>query len=224
MPDLEEKTEAASVVQRVHKFMVRHSRFTRFPHLEVSLRAVQPDYDQWQAVRIGMTRRQVIELLGRPRCEQFHFPTETYSTYGYLQLPMLPSPRAYSFVIGFDPQGRVFTKSDPFGGVFSPDGRPSKPKIFTPPAHARFSHYPRLVDMRWFPSSGRYPMRYEVEVGWGLDGHFTDQVIESDLGFPYYVVEFVGDQPGRFRVRGNNALGVGEWSEYREFDFTPQVG
>jgi hypothetical protein len=190
----------------------------------VSLRAVQPDYEQWQAVQIGMTRTEVISLLGRPRCEQFHFPTETYSTYGYLQLPLLPNPRAYSFVIGFDEHRRVFTKSDPFGGVFSPDGRPSKPKIFTPPVGAIFSHYPRLVDMRWFPASGRYPMRYEVEIGWSTrtNDPFTDRVIESKLAFPYYVALFGGDQPGRFRIRGKNALAVGEWSEYRYFDFTPQ--
>jgi hypothetical protein len=69
-------------------------------------------------------------------------------------------------------------------------------------------------------------MRYEVEIGWGfeLDGPFADQVIESELDFPYYVASFVGDQPGRFRVRGKNSLGEGEWSEYRYFDFTPHIG
>jgi hypothetical protein len=191
----------------------------------VPVRAVQPDYQQWQAVQIGMTRAQVVGLLGRPRCEQFSFPTETYSTYGYLQLPFLPFPRAYSFVLGFDEEDRVFTKSDPFGGVFSPDGRPSKPKIFTPPDRAAFSHYPRLVDMRWYPASGRYPMRYELELGVGREweGPYCDHVIESELVAPYHVVSFVADGPGRFRVRGKNALGVGEWSEHRYFDFTPPI-
>jgi hypothetical protein len=206
--------------------MPRRPRYTRFPHFDVTLRAVQPDYARWQAVQIGMTRAEVAALLWGPRCENLHNPTQTYSTYGYLQLPLLPLSRTYSFVLGFDEHGRVFTKTDPFGGVFSVDGLPSQPRIIIPPARAVFSHYPRLVDMRWFPASGKYPMRYDVEIGWSLemDGPFTDQVIESELAFPYYVARFGGDQPGRFRVRGQNALGVGVWSEYRYFDFTPQVG
>ncbi len=139
--------------------MARHHLTSKFPHVNVTRRAIQPPYDRWQAVRIGMTREEVLKLLGRPRCKQTSFPTETYLTYGYLQLALLPYPRTYRFLIGFDKQDRVFTKVDPFGGVFSPDCRPSKPIIFTPPNNTRFSHYPRLVDVCWFPASGQYPMR-----------------------------------------------------------------
>ncbi len=53
-------------------------------------------------------------------------------------------------------------------------------------------------------------------------GLFTSETIASALDFPYYVACIVGDGPGRFRVQGKNALGAGEWSDYRDFDFTPQ--
>lgn len=208
--------------------MRRRSGSFTFPHYKVPRRVKQPDYAKWKAVDIGMTREEVINLLGRPRRDPYSSPNprkeDTYYYYGYLELPMMPHVRTYQFYVGFNSQGRVFTKADPFGGVFSPDGIPSKPMIFTPPSEASFGHYPRIVDMRWHPVSGQYPIWYEVEIGHGreMDGPFTDQVIESELPFPYFVATFVGDQPGRFRVRGQNALGVGEWSEYRYFDFTPQ--
>jgi hypothetical protein len=204
----------------------RSSRFT-FPHYEAECRALQPDYARWQAVAIGMTRDEVIELLGQPLSDEYTFPRpsrrDPYYCYGYLELPMMPHVRTYRFSVGFDDRGRVFTKIDPFGGVFSPDGVPSKPKIFTPPEGARFGHYPRVVDMRWYPVSGHYPIRYEVEMGCALEmaGPFNDRILESELPFPYYVATFVADMPGRFRVRGRNARGLGEWSEYGYFDFSP---
>ena len=78
--------------------------------------------------------------------------------------------------------------------------------------------------MQWFPASGQYPMHYEVEIGHGLEmeGPFFEQIMTSNLAFPYFVVDFVADTAGRFRVRGKNALGAGEWSEFRYFDFTPR--
>ncbi|MCI0638549.1 MAG: outer membrane protein assembly factor BamE [Gemmataceae bacterium] len=205
--------------------MKRRNRWPRFLDMETPLEALQPDYRRWQAVQIGMTREEVSALLGPPQPDSSHGPKETYSTYGHLQFPLMPHPRAYVFILGFDEKGCVFTKSDPFGGVFSTDGRPSKPKIFTPPEGAIFSHFPRIVDMRWYPASGKYPIVYEIEVGHGLemDGPFSSQVIETECPIPYYVAScFGGDQPGRFRVRGRNKIGIGEWSEYRHFDFTPR--
>jgi hypothetical protein len=210
--------------------MRRRPGIFSFPHYDVPARHKQPDYGQWQKVAVGMLRREVVALLGRPLRDPYHAPQprkdDAYYYYGYLQLPMMPHARTYTFHVGFDDQGRVFTKADPFGGVFSLDGTPSQPKIFTPSNGAVFSHYPRIVDMRWYPASGRYPMRYEVELGHGRPNTgqpYRDHVIESELEFPYFVATFCGSQPGRFRVRGRNALGTGTWSDYRYFDFTPEV-
>jgi len=118
--------------------MLRRSRSTRFPHLDVPRRAVQPHYDCCQAVHVGMTRQEVIKLLGRPRCDQFHFPTETYSTYGYLQLPMLPYPRAYSFVLGFDERDRIQEPRQPVstlsGAAKRDDTKARTPALVVVPA------------------------------------------------------------------------------------------
>jgi hypothetical protein len=198
-----------------------------FPDYDVPCRTVQPDYVQWQAVSIGMTRNQVIALLGRPLRDPYSAPNprkqDAYYYYGYLQLPMMPHVRTYRFYVGFDDLGQVFTKADPFGGIFSPDGIPSQPMIFTPQEGAIFFHYPWVVDMRWNPVSGKYPIHYEVEIGESLSmaGPFSTRIIDDELPFPYLVMNHRGPQPGRFRVRGWNKLGVGEWSEYRHFDFDP---
>jgi len=209
--------------------MRRRPECYTFPHYEVPARHKQPDYVKWQKVGIGMTRDDVVALLGRPLRDPYSAPRprkdDAYYFYGYLQLPMMPHARTYRFYVGFDNQGRVVTRADPFGGVFSPDGTPSQPMIFTPSNGAIFSHYPRIVDMRWYPVSGRYPMSYEVELGHcGLitGQPYRDRIIESELEFPYFVATFCGTQPGRFRVRGRNALGTGVWSDYRYFNFTPE--
>jgi hypothetical protein len=67
-----------------------------FPHYEVRRCTVQPDYDQWQAVAIAMTRDEVIQLLGRPLRDPYSAPRprkeDPYYYYGYLQLPMMHCP------------------------------------------------------------------------------------------------------------------------------------
>lgn len=203
--------------------MKRLSR-SGFPYTDITIRAVQPDYVRWQAVEIGMTRREVTALLGRPRCEQFFFPRETWTIYGYLQLPLVPA-NAYTFAVGYSDDDRVVVKWDPFEGMFSLDGKPSRPTIIAPPEHAQLAHHPRIVDMRWHPASGKYPMRYEIEIGfaYSLELPFINYIIDQDLICPYYAAMHVGDQLGRFRVRATNSLGVGEWSEFRHFDFTPPI-
>lgn len=193
----------------------------------VPSRAVQPDYGQWQAVQIGMTRAEVVAFLGNPlprsRRRGPSLPVEPYVTYGYLKLPMTPDTGRHLFCIGYGPDGRVVSKVDPFGGVFSNDGRPCEPQIVGPAEGSTFSHYPRLVDMRWHPCSGAYPLRYEVAVAFGnpVDERWSlDEVVVHDLPCPFFIHAFVGAQAGRFRVRGINAVGEGPWSAYRLFHFT----
>jgi len=199
----------------------------KFPHYrQPRPRDRQPDYDRWQAIDFGMSRSEVVALLGKPLRDRYLASDDWYCSYGYLEFPMTPHVRTYQFLIGFDALSRVVVKEDPFGGVFSPDGIPTKPTIFTPVDNAAFTHFPRLIDMRWQPVSGAYPMRYEVDISSaGYDEEretfiFEDgYVVEDALPFPYYVHEFVGDNPGRFRVRGVNKLGAGKWSDWRHFTF-----
>lgn len=208
--------------------MARRAVNYAFPHYKPPrLRVRQPDYAKWCAVEFGMTRTDVIAFLSKPLRDPYLSSGDSYWSYGYLEFPMTPHLRTYQFLIGFDDDSKVVVKEDPFGGVFSPDGVPSKPMIFTPPEGTAFRHYPRLVDMRWQPVSGVYPIHYEIEIGSAgydeeRDAFIFDQdnLVEENLPFPYYVHKFVGDNPGRFRVRGVNKLGAGGWSEYRHFDFS----
>jgi hypothetical protein len=196
-----------------------------FPHYTPPPEFVQPDYIAWKAVRVGMTRSDVVGLLGPPLDDIYRGgrakPDDAYYSYGYLQMPMVPHPRTFSFLVGFDSQGTVFTKIDPFHGTFSENGKPSIPEIITPFAGATFSHYPRILDMRWYPSSGHYPITYAVEFGYcPREGTcYCDKLIESTLPFPSFITSFGGAQPGRFRIKAQNEFGESDWSDYRYFEF-----
>jgi hypothetical protein len=128
--------------------MKRRIRWPRFLDLETPIEAVQPDYAKWQAVRIGMTRHEVTSLLGSPQADSDTGPKDTYSTYGHLQFPLMPHPRLYIFLLGFDEQDRVFTKTDPFGGIFSADAKDihaaGRGDFFALPANRRFEMVSRI--------------------------------------------------------------------------------
>ena len=127
------------------------TRYT-FPHFEMTPEAVQPDYAKWQSVQIGMSLDEVTEILGQPRKDEYLAANQPYLSYGYIQLPFVPHPRTYRFLVGFDDHGHVFTKQDPFNGRFSVDGLPTTPELIVPADMQVFSHFPRVVDIRCFLS------------------------------------------------------------------------
>ena len=187
-----------------------------------SVVAVQPNYAAWDSIQIGMSRDEVIALLGDPPKDRFlTFPP--YVCYGWIKFRAAPHPHTYQFILGFDKDGKVLLKSDPFDNKLSMDGTPSKPELIIPQEQARFSHFPRVVDVRWNPCSGAYPMTYEAEVGsaWPGTDNFEDREHSGRLDQPYFSLLFSGSQPGRVRVRARNDLGVSEWSDFRTFDFSP---
>lgn len=100
-------------------------------------------------------------------------------------------------------------KEDPFDGRFSPDGLPMVPKLISPSDNTTFSHYPRYVDLRWCPSSGDYPMTYEIE--------FHGCTMKTDI--PFATVLGRGQGEEQWRVRAINAKGTSEWSEYFTLHF-----
>jgi hypothetical protein len=183
---------------------------------------VQPDYGIWQQIKVGMSRAQVVGLLG-PTLQRHGWPRHDgpYAHYGHLELPLAPSRPSYMFTIGYDRDDRVWSVSDPFGGSFSSDGKPSKPMLIIPQQRTRFDHYPRVVDVRWWPASGVYPIEYAVEGGIAQPGSDQYRDWAQDIGLlsPYCFLCFPGCQPCRVRVRGSNELGDGEWSDYRYFTF-----
>jgi hypothetical protein len=118
--------------------------------------------------------------------------------------------------------GKVFRKIDPLGGgefseqesvVFISKGIPTATEIVNDITEIRV--FPRYLDIRWLPSSGAYPMRYEIEIS-------VFSIKDRDRMIRKYVLEtnntWVGEiLPGRNlylnRVRAMNHLGVSAWSE-----------
>jgi hypothetical protein len=197
-----------------------------FPHFMPEPEFVQPDYCDWNAVRVGMMRSDVIKLLGAPLEDPYRGgpvrPTDPYLLFGYLQFFLAPHPRTYKFLIGFDEHDQVFAIEDPFQGKFSENGVPTVPEIITPLENTKFVHYPRILDCRWYPSSGQYPIHYSVEIASGAPSReiwSSSHIVESGLQFPFFMTEFQGAQPGRFRVKAHNGIGDSEWSSYRQFEF-----
>jgi hypothetical protein len=130
---------------------------------------------------------------------------------------------------------------DPFGGDVSDfgfsnsrnlshDGRPTVPRLMTPYPNAKFTHEPFVLDFRWLPVCGEYPIEYELEVTAGND------IYRDEIGATkreWHVDPFIdrsrmthiarlapGSNPCRWRARAKNRLGTSDWSEYREFQFS----
>jgi hypothetical protein len=171
---------------------------------------------------LGMGHTEATALL-------FGIPNVTHVfqwTYGRLSFESPAVPDAYEFYLLLT-NGRVSWKQDPFDGRLSRNGRPTAPVLISPQDGTTFGHYPRFVDLRWAPSSGIYPVEYVIELSSGDE--FVDQLGADQIDWdaellrsriPFTTTSFCGAQPGRWRVRGKNGLGTGEWSEYREFTFT----
>ena len=193
---------------------------------------IQPDYGKWQQVKIGMHRDDVLRLLGEPLHRQDADPTVSSYLweFGHLEFahPAIPSG-GFGFLISFEfSTHRVDEVWDPFDGQLSNDGVPTVPRLVLPHDDSQWNHFPRFLDLRWQPSSGRYPIRYEIEVSVGQDVWEGSDVVSVEYvalpsrtsDVPHHTISFVGKQEGRWRVRAENRLGQSEWSEFHHFEFT----
>ncbi len=144
------------------------------------------------------------------------------------------------FNVSFASQ-KVIGYSDPFGGGWSisgqrvdaqlsHDGRPTVPRLLTPYDNAQFAHIPCLLDFRWLPSSGEYPIEYVVELTGSdmekdaVSGTTTHVWLEEPKSkwsaqTPHLATNAPGGGRFRWRVKAQNHLGESDWSEYREFQF-----
>ncbi len=206
---------------------------------------IQPDYVKWQKIVEGMHRDKVRELIGEPLYREDRDPRYVswrdligrggsdsvafiYSwKYGHLEFadPSLP---ANSFELCIDLESdthTVFQVRDPFAGRFSKDGLPTVPRVLLPHDCSTWSHDPPFLDLRWEPSSGAYPICYEVDLSQFTAGpedtpdHIVLPLEKCDV--PHHTI--VGSPKGRWRVRACNRLGNSAWSEYRHYEFT-QLG
>ena len=180
----------------------------------------QPDYKRWKEVEKGMKKKEILKILGRPTKTQKPAGTGYLHDweYGTVVQASAVFPEKYAFVLTFS-NDELIAKADPFGSVLSRDGKPSHPKLIIPKGNQVFDHYPRIVDLRWYPCSGQYPMQYVVEFDTlNKPGGWVSQSLRAES--PYLAVSFGGMTKGRWRVKGKNSKGEGPWSEYRYFEFT----
>lgn len=189
---------------------------------------IQPDYAAWQSLKKGMDENDIAKIVGQPttKTEGFDRHTDVMYTweFGYVAPKSLAFPRPLTFKIWFL-HGKATQLEDPFWGDFSKDGKPTMPKPCWPEAPPAYTHYPRWMDCRWTPSSGVYPMHYEVEISNCNGGDpavaanwRVDKVAKSDI--PYVSVDFVAGVPGKWRVRAMNEKGTTDWSDYCQFSFS----
>lgn len=180
-----------------------------------STELVHPDYQKWRRLRLGMSREQARELLGPPLSTD-----GPHWVYGYIALPRARFQRAFRFMLWFDSCDRLAVIEHPFGKQSPREGRPSRVVVHTPLPNSIFSHYPRYLDIRWSPSTGSYPMAYELQLQHEYRERFLDTEIVRDLRLLHHVLLFPGAQRGRLRVRAINSKGKGPWSPFSMFTFT----
>ena len=93
----------------------------------------------------------------------------------------------------------------------------STPKQISPAHGTEFSHYPRRTILRWEPIIGA--MSYTVEYEYKDESTWHSYRPISSITTASYTFEFVGAQPGRWRVWAVSADGVestkSAWWEFR---------
>ena len=134
---------------------------------ELPMHTFQPDYHKWKKVKIGDSAQTVIKLLGNPRIKlpknnSIKNRSKQIYIYGCVVPKTLATPPMF-FSIHLE-GGMVCRIDTPFGGIpLSEDGKPTTPLLISP-ANGYTAQYPGVIDFRWFPSSGKYPVRYLLQV------------------------------------------------------------
>ena len=185
------------------------------------LQGSELDFEKWKQLRPGMTEADVVRMLGQP--EDRYQEGDTVLVYGTIVPAGQVFPRGIGFRVWLDKRNVVYALETPFGEVPPRRGIPSTPEIFLPQNNILLKHYPRLLDIRWYPVSGTYPVSYEVAYEFGIDRSTDTQWIARETlrtSLPYLSLQHTGAQPGRVRVRAINADGTGPWSAYVNFRFS----
>lgn len=97
------------------------------------------------------------------------------------------------------------------------------PKLISPNSGVEFDHFPRTVTLAWEPVAGA--AKYTVEVQYCASAGCAQEAnryrLQPNLTTTSYTFDFVGAQPGRWRVWAVNARGqAGAASSWREFSFS----
>jgi hypothetical protein len=72
-----------------------------------------------------------------------------------------------------------------------------------------FSHFPRTTTLSWKPVDGSTSYHVDVEYGWSAGAQMTwEPLLTVDLAVPSLTFDFVGAQPGRWRVSARDETGA----------------
>lgn len=195
-----------------------------------------PDPIAWVKVRPGMSEEDVLKLLGEPiKKESPRENTEENQIwlyrwcYGHLPIDVAHVPAHFEFELLLH-RGKVCLTVQPFE-VNDPTvllgPRPSLPRMIYPQEGQTFVHYPRIVDFRWQPSVGDYPISYEVEIqavesaddsSAPMDVEWR-QPLSTRVDIPYLSTELPGTTRYRWRVKARNRYGESEWTGFATFTF-----
>jgi hypothetical protein len=92
------------------------------------------------------------------------------------------------------------------------------PTQLSPPDGSVFDHYPRTTTLKWEPVQGAVKYGWEVDYSWGVWCSETPGCRHSSgsVEATSHTFNFVGAQPGRWRVwgvdaNGSNGLKSGWW-------------
>jgi hypothetical protein len=99
------------------------------------------------------------------------------------------------------------------------------PQQFSPAAGERFSHFPRTTTVGWHAVAGADSYHVEVEFAWRDQSGATTwaPLLAQDLEATSLTFDFVGAQPGRWRVSATDRSGsslASPPSDWRTFSYT----
>ncbi|MFO7881048.1 MAG: hypothetical protein R6U52_00755 [Kosmotogaceae bacterium] len=111
---------------------------------------------------------------------------------------------------------------------------PLSVELVSPANESVFNHYPRSMTLEWTAKGITGSVKYYLEIqfcwihstdpdnpnyfGVWEEGNYTGTVLEKTVN--YYNFNFIGAQPGRWRVRAEDGNGFCEWTEWWYFKFT----
>jgi hypothetical protein len=100
----------------------------------------------------------------------------------------------------------------------------SAPQLISPAEGAVFDHFPRATVLTWTPLDGAASYVVEVQMWDRFKQAWVEEpgatLVAIVLGSESYAFNFVGAQPGRWRVRGQDASGrQSAFSDWRTFQY-----
>jgi hypothetical protein len=155
---------------------------------------------------------------------------ETWSTFSPTQVTTIQSTTTaiVMFTLVNPKTNEVFDRPSGTTGTSDQNSetqsRLPAPTLVSPSSGSVINHYPRTTTLTWQPVAGatQYYVEVEFDAGFGTGtARWTPRWNNTTSGTTYTVANFVGSQPGRWRVTGITADGTrGASNEWWQFRYT----